>query len=80
MFDCWAKTSNDAGLASVLKEVDDHSARYPKPLSETRDPGQFVLSAGIQQAKSDPSQNVRVEKANCTFPATTNCFLLGSYY
>jgi hypothetical protein len=38
------------------------------------------LSAGIQQAKSEPSQNVRFERANCTFPANINCFLLGNYY
>jgi hypothetical protein len=80
VFDCWAETSNEAGHASISKESDDHSARFPKLLFETRDPGRFGLSASIQQAKSDPSQNVRVERANCTFPATTNCFLLSNYY
>jgi len=72
--------SNDAGHESISKEVDDHSAWFPKPLFETRDLGRFDLSAGIQQAKSNPSQNVKVERANCTFPANTNCFLLGKHY
>jgi hypothetical protein len=71
VFDFWAKMSNDAGHASISEKVYDPSVRFPQPLFETRDLGRFCLSADIEQAKSDPSQNVRVERANCTFPATT---------
>ena len=49
MFDFCTETPKDAGHTSISKTVDGRSARFPKPLFETRVPGRFDLLGGIDK-------------------------------